>query len=152
MADYHFKKAENWQKLLEAHDRFVEDYNAQSHWAHQDREEDGRRSPRDVLGFYTCPLRYREDDLQRAFFSSRFSRVLDPLGYARFRDWRLYAERRDSQDGTPQSGCSRQASPSNTVVRRSRATTWNSRPTPASSKASVGRGCLRPRTSEAGRS
>jgi putative transposase len=91
MTDSHFAKAENWQKLVEAHDRFAEDYNAQSHWAHQDRE-DGRRSPRDVLGFYTCPLRYREDDLQRAFFSNRFSRLLDPLGYARFRDWRLYAE------------------------------------------------------------
>ena len=45
-----------------------------------------------MLGFYTGPLRYREDDLERAFFSTRFSRVLDPLGYARFRDWRLYAE------------------------------------------------------------
>ncbi|MBA3791471.1 MAG: helix-turn-helix domain-containing protein [Rubrobacter sp.] len=93
MADFHFAKAENWEELAEAHDRFLEDYNAQRHWAHQDRE-DGRRSPRAVLGFYTGPLRYREDDLERAFFSTRFSRVLDPLGYARFRDWRLYAEER----------------------------------------------------------
>lgn len=91
MADYYFEKAENWLELTAAHDLFVEDYNAQSHWAHRDRE-DGRRTPRDVLGFHTGLLRYREDDLERAFFSTRFSRVLDPLGYARFRDWRLYAE------------------------------------------------------------
>lgn len=91
MADFHFAGAESWIELVAAHDLFVEDYNAQSHWAHRDRQ-DGRRSPREVLGFYTAPLRYREDDLERAFFSSRFSRVLDPLGYARFRDWRLYAE------------------------------------------------------------
>jgi hypothetical protein len=91
MADFHFARAESWEELAVAHDLFVEDYNAQSHWAHRDRE-DGRRSPRDVLGFYTGPLRYREDDLERAFFSTRFLRVLDPLGYVRFRDWRLYAE------------------------------------------------------------
>ncbi len=45
-----------------------------------------------MLGFYTSLLRYREEDLGRAFFSTRFSRVLDGLGYARFRDWRLYGE------------------------------------------------------------
>lgn len=44
------------------------------------------------MGFYTSLLRYRIEDLHRAFFSTRFSRVLDGLGYARFRDWRLYAE------------------------------------------------------------
>jgi hypothetical protein len=37
-------------------------------------------------------VRYREEDLQRAFFSSRFTRKLDLLGYARFRHWRLYGE------------------------------------------------------------
>lgn len=76
---------------MKAHDTWREDYNAQRHWAHEGRE-DGRHSPRAVLGFYTGLLRYREEDLQRAFFSTRFSRVLDGLGYARFRDWRLYGE------------------------------------------------------------
>ncbi|MBA4117196.1 MAG: hypothetical protein H0X71_12390, partial [Rubrobacter sp.] len=38
--------------LVEAHRRWVEDYNAQDHFAHQDRE-DGRRSPREVLGWLT---------------------------------------------------------------------------------------------------
>lgn len=37
-------------------------------------------------------LRYRPEDLERAFFASRFSRVLDALGYATFRRWRLYGE------------------------------------------------------------
>ena len=37
-------------------------------------------------------VRYRPEDLERAFFASRFSRVLDPLGYAMFRRWRLYGE------------------------------------------------------------
>lgn len=90
MADFGFAKAASWEELVEAHDRWMEDYNAQGHWAHRDRE-DGRRSPEAVLGFYTG-LRYHPEDLQRAFFSTRFARVLDPLGYARLMNWRLYAE------------------------------------------------------------
>jgi hypothetical protein len=37
-------------------------------------------------------LRHREENLRRAFFSARSTRVLDPLGYVRFLDWRLYGE------------------------------------------------------------
>lgn len=37
-------------------------------------------------------VRYRKQDLERAFFAVRFSRSLDASGYARFRDWRLYGE------------------------------------------------------------
>lgn len=91
MADWHFTKAETFPDLAEAHDTWREDYNAQRHWAHAGRE-DGRRSPRDVLGFYTALLRHREEDLRRTFFSTRSTRVLDPLGYVRFLDWRLYGE------------------------------------------------------------
>jgi hypothetical protein len=80
MADHHFARARSWDGFVEAHDTWREDYNAQRHWAHEERE-DGRHSPRAVLGFYTGPLRYREEDLHRAFFSIRFSRVLDALGY-----------------------------------------------------------------------
>ena len=72
------------------HDRFVEDYNAQAHWAHRERA-DGGRSPSEVLGFLSG-VRHREEELRRAFFSSRFARTLDALGYARFRHWRLYGE------------------------------------------------------------
>jgi transposase len=90
MADHNFAEAESWAELAAAHDRFVEDYNAQAHWAHRERE-DGRRSPSEVLGFLSG-VRHREEDLRRAFFSSRFARTLDSLGYARFRHWRLYGE------------------------------------------------------------
>jgi len=90
MADWHFARAEGWPELVEAHDRFVEDYNAQPHWAHRERT-DGRRSPTEVLGF-ASGVRHREEELRRAFFSSRYVRVLDALGYARFRHWRVYGE------------------------------------------------------------
>ena len=91
MADWHFTRAETFADLAAAHDAWREDYNAQGHWAHEKRE-DGRRSPEAVLGFYTALLRHREEDLRRAFFSTRSTRVLDPLGYVRFLDWRLYGE------------------------------------------------------------
>jgi len=91
MADWHFARAGTFSDLAKAHDAWREDYNAQRHWAHEKRE-DGRRSPQDVLGFYTALLRHREEDLHRAFFSTRSTRVLDALGYVRFLDWRLYGE------------------------------------------------------------
>jgi transposase InsO family protein len=87
MADHHFRKAESWQELVEAHERWMGDYNAQRHWAHQNRE-DGRRNPEAVLGFYTG-VRYHPEDLRRAFFETRFARVLDALGYARLMHWRI---------------------------------------------------------------
>ena len=65
MADYHFSVAESWPELVEAHAKWVSDYNEQSHWAHRERA-DGRRSPQEVLGWLTG-VRYREEDLQRAF-------------------------------------------------------------------------------------
>ena len=76
--------------MVDAHDRFVEDYNRQPHWAHKERE-DGRRSSGEVLG-WVSGVRYRDEELQRAFFASRFSRVLGVLGSVRFRDWRIYGE------------------------------------------------------------
>ena len=87
MAGHHFAKAESWPELAEAHNRFAEDYNAQAHFAHQGRP-DGRRSPAEVLGF-ASGVRHREEELRRAFFSARFVRVLDSLGYGRFRHWRV---------------------------------------------------------------
>ncbi len=90
MADHFFEKAESWSELVEAHDRWVNDYNWQIHSAHLGRK-DGKHSPIEVLGWLT-EVRYRPEDLHRAFFSSRFTRVLDDLGYARFRHWRVYGE------------------------------------------------------------
>lgn len=90
MADWHYARAENWTEIVQAHERFVEDYNSQSHFAHQ-RREDGRRSPREALGWVTG-VRYLPEDLERAFFSTRHSRTLDDLGYVRFDHWRVYGE------------------------------------------------------------
>lgn len=90
MADHHFARAQSWTELVAAHDRFVEDYNGQAHWAHRERG-DGRRSPQEVLG-WVSGVRYRTEELRRAFFSSQFVRVLDSLGYTRFWNWRIYKE------------------------------------------------------------
>lgn len=90
MADWHFARAEGWPELALAHERFVEDYNAHSHFAHRERD-DGRLSPVEVLGF-ASGVRHREEELRSAFFSTRFVRVLDALGYARFMHWRIYGE------------------------------------------------------------
>ena len=90
MADWHFANAETWPELVAAHARWVEEYNSQARWAHRERS-DGRRSPREVLG-WVSGVRYRPEDLDRAFFSARFSRVLDALGYATWRRWRVYGE------------------------------------------------------------
>lgn len=91
MADYHFQRAGSWSELIEAHGKWVSDYNVQDHFAHEDRK-DGKRSPREVLGWLTEVLRYHPKDLERAFFSTRFSRKLDSSGYATFRRWRIYGE------------------------------------------------------------
>ena len=88
MADWHFSKARGWPDLVEAHRGWVEDYNAQEHFAHRNRD-DGRRSPREVLGWLTG-VRFHPKDLERVFFSTRFSRKLDAVGYATFKRWRLY--------------------------------------------------------------
>ena len=90
MADWHFGKAGSWAQLVEAHDRFVGDYNAQPHFAHQKRE-DGRRTPAEVLS-WVAGMRFRPEDLERAFFSERRTRVLDGSGYATLMRWRLYGE------------------------------------------------------------
>jgi len=88
MADYHFARAESWQELVDAHERWMADYNAQRHWAHRHRE-DGRKSPEAVLGFCTGVLCHPED-LKRAFFETRYVRVLDALGYTRLMHWRIF--------------------------------------------------------------
>lgn len=90
MADWHFARSETWAELVSAHARWVEDFNAQKHWAHRDRP-DGRRSPNEVLSWVPGAA-HRREQLDRAFFSERFSRVLDALGYVVWRRWRVYGE------------------------------------------------------------
>jgi putative transposase len=90
MADFRFGRAKTWEELVAEHDRWLESYNTQRHWAHEGRK-DGRRSPSEVLGSLTL-LRHHPEDLSRAFFSTRFIRRLDVLGYARLKHWRIYGE------------------------------------------------------------
>jgi putative transposase len=90
MADFHFGRAKTWEDLVTEHDRWLEGYNTQRHWAHEGRR-DGSRSPSDVLGPLTL-VRHHPGDLSRAFYSTRFTRRLDPLGYARLKHWRIYGE------------------------------------------------------------
>ena len=90
MADWHFAKAESWPELHAAHERWVEEYNARYHSAHE-RRPDGRRSPAEVLGVLR-EARLPPADLDRAFFAERFRRVLDPSGYVVWRRWRVYGE------------------------------------------------------------
>ena len=87
MADYCFAATEDWAGLTREHDRWMHDYKVQEHHAHQERKE-GRRSPSEVLSCVKG-VRYREEDLARAFFSARHTRTLDDLVLQRFR---LYAE------------------------------------------------------------
>jgi transposase len=112
MADYHFSAAASWQELLEAHAKWVRDYNEQSHWAHRERK-DARRSPQEVLGWLTG-VRYREEDLQRAFFCTRFTRKLDSLGYASSGAGSS-TQRKRSRAMKPLCGLSRRPSPSSTL-------------------------------------
>lgn len=90
MADYYFARARSFEEIVAAHDRFVADYNTQKHFAHQDRK-DGRQSPAEVLGWLVS-VRHIPEELERAFFSVRFTRTLDASGYARIRHWRVYGE------------------------------------------------------------
>ncbi len=90
MADRHFARAQNWAELLEEHERWWTNYNAQRHSAHEQRK-DGRRSPEEVLS-WCCGMRFHPKDLERAFFSEHFTRKLDSLGYVSFQRWRLYGE------------------------------------------------------------
>jgi putative transposase len=120
MADWHFGKADSWAKLVAAHDRFVSDYNAQSHFAHQ-RREDSRRSPGEVLS-WVSGMRFHPQDLERAFFSEPHTRVLDGLGYATLMRWRLYAEEALAGAEAELCGLWRRPSPSSTRASRSRLT------------------------------
>ena len=82
--------AVDWTGLLEEHDRWVHDYNVQEHYAHQERKP-GRRSPAEVLSWVKTP-RFKEEDLARAFFSARYMRTFDDLGYLILQRYCLYAE------------------------------------------------------------
>jgi transposase InsO family protein len=90
MADWQVAKAESWAELVATHEEFVAAYNYQVHWAHRDRQ-DSRHSPAEVLGWVQGKQR-DPAELHRVFYTTRFGRKLDKLGYVRFRHWRMYGE------------------------------------------------------------
>lgn len=91
MADWDFAKAETWAELQHVHDRWVEDYDYEEHWAHQHKRE-GRRTPAGVLG-WVIGTPQEPEELARLFAPLRYERRLDRAGYVQFRRWRVYGNR-----------------------------------------------------------
>ena len=91
MADWDFARATSWVGLQKVHDRWVEQYNAQEHWAHRARRPE-RRTPASVLA-WVVGRSQEPAALARLFQPVRYERRLDRAGYARFRRWRVYGNR-----------------------------------------------------------
>jgi transposase InsO family protein len=91
MADWSFEKAQTWEDLLAAHDKWMRDYNFQKHMAHEERQ-DGCHSPAEVLGWIKG-MQPEEAVVHEAFSAICETRRLDKAGYAKFRNWSLYGER-----------------------------------------------------------
>jgi putative transposase len=90
MADDDVARAETWDELQAAHDRFVRDYNHQSHFAHG-RQPAARRSPMAVLTWVMGQI-CDPSELMR-IFRLRETRRIRTGGTIRYRHWRLYGER-----------------------------------------------------------
>jgi putative transposase len=91
MADWDFARAETWAELQHVHDRWVEDYDQQEHWAHRHHQEE-RRTPAGVLS-WVIGTPHEPDALARLFAPLRYERRLDRSGYVQFRRWRVYGNR-----------------------------------------------------------
>jgi putative transposase len=91
MADWHFEKAQSWEDLLAAHEKFVLEYNFQHHFAHEKRD-DGCHSPAAVLQWIKG-MQPEPDLVHKAFSALCETRKLNRAGYARFRNFLLYGER-----------------------------------------------------------
>jgi transposase InsO family protein len=91
LADWHFERAQAWDDLLAAHEKWLLDFNYQHHAAHEHRQ-DGCHSPAEVLG-WVKGLQPEPERLYRAFSAVGERRTLTKSGYVRFRDFLLYGER-----------------------------------------------------------
>ena len=91
MADFHFHQARSWEEMDQIHRKWVRDYNSQSDFAHEQRE-DGCHSSTQVIGWHKGTM-VPEETLNRILFATRYTRHLDRHGFIRFQDWRLYGER-----------------------------------------------------------
>ena len=90
MADWSFEKAQTWEDLLAAHEKWLLDYNHQRHMAHEERE-DNCHSPAQVLGWQRG-MQPEPERIYRAFSAIGETRVLNKAGYAKFRNFLLYGE------------------------------------------------------------
>lgn len=90
LADFRFAQVTSWEGAKMEHERWMTAHNHQPHWAHRQRE-DGKRTPAEVLDQALGHL-WTPEHLHRVFFTRRFARWLDKLGYLRFRQWQLYGE------------------------------------------------------------
>jgi putative transposase len=91
MADAKFAVATSWEQMIATHRKWMQDYNAQRHWAHEKRE-DGCHSPAEVIGWHKGTM-YPQEFLDRILFATRYTRQLDKHGFVRFQNWKLYGER-----------------------------------------------------------
>lgn len=89
-ADWSFEKAQTWEDLLAAHEKWLLDYNYQRHMAHENRE-DNCHSPATVLGWIKG-MQPEPESIYRAFSAIGETRVLNKAGYAKFRKFLLYGE------------------------------------------------------------
>lgn len=90
MADWNFEKAQTWEDLLAAHEKWLLDYNHQKHMAHEKRE-DNCHSPAAVLNWQRG-MQPAPELIYRAFSAIGETRVLNKAGYAKFRNFLLYGE------------------------------------------------------------
>ncbi|HYQ60478.1 MAG TPA: DDE-type integrase/transposase/recombinase [Desulfatiglandales bacterium] len=90
VSDWSFEKAQTYEDLLAAHEKWMRDYNFQKHLAHEKRD-DGCHSPAAVLG-WVKGMQPEPDLIYRAFEAICETRTETAAGYARFRNFLLYGE------------------------------------------------------------
>lgn len=90
MGDWHFEKAQTWDDLLAAHEKFVLEYNFQHHSVHEKRD-DGCHSPAAVLQWIRG-MQPEPELIYRTFAAICETRKLNHAGYAKFRNFLLYGE------------------------------------------------------------
>ena len=90
MADWSFEKAQTYEDLLAAHEKWLIDYNHQRHMAHEQRDDDCH-SPAAVMNWQRG-MQPAPELIYRAFSAIGETRVLNKAGYAKFRNFLLYGE------------------------------------------------------------
>ncbi len=90
MADWSFEKAQTYEDLLAAHEKWLLEYNHQRHMAHEQRDDDCH-SPATVLNWQRG-MQPAPELIYRAFAAIGETRVLNKAGYAKFRNFLLYGE------------------------------------------------------------